>query len=351
MIENGYGYLSKLKQERERLYKVFDSLPAFVYLQDQNHNIHFANKTFIKRFGHPKEGPCHRLIAGRDTPCKECYAEPVFENGEPKAWEKILVTGECYDIHVLPFSHDDNNPLVLVFGFNITDRRRAEQEISRLDRLNLIGEMAAGIAHEVRNPLTTVRGFLQLLEAKDGLNEFESYFSLMIDELDRANSIITEFLSLAKNKKTNFLLANVNTLITSLSPLLEAQAHTHDIGLSIELQELPLLLIDEKEIRQMILNLVRNAIESMPNKGSVTIRTYKEASSVILSVKDQGKGIDEEIMDKLGTPFISTKENGTGLGLSICYSIAARHKAELQLATSPEGTTIQVIFPIPSPQG
>jgi len=230
---------------------------------------------------------------------------------------------------------------------DITNVKQIEVEMTRLDRLNVVGEMAASIGHEIRNPMTTVRGFLQILrENKDYQQEIE-YFDLMIEELDRANSIITEFLSLAKNKMVELNLTSLNTIIGKLWPLVQAKAMSRDQHIKVELDDVPDLLLDTKEIRQLILNLVNNGMESMSSAGDVTIRTVVDQKEVVLSVQDQGHGIDCDLLDKIGTPFFTTKDRGTGLGLAVCYRIAARHNAKINIETSPTGTTFYVRFPSP----
>lgn len=233
---------------------------------------------------------------------------------------------------------------------DITERKLYKRELARLDRLNLVGEMAAGIGHEVRNPMTTVRGFLQLYRNKEAFIQYKGSFDLMIDELDRANSIITEFLSLAKNKMLDLKAQNLNTILENLSQLIQADAIVLDKNINMQLEEIPELPLDEKEIRQLILNLVRNGLEAMSSGGNLAIRTFTDGKEVFLSVQDQGKGIESDVLEKIGTPFFTTKDNGTGLGLAVCYSIAARHNAVINIETSPKGTTFFVRFKVSKEQ-
>ena len=209
--------------------------------------------------------------------------------------------------------------------------------MARLDRLNTIGEMAASIGHEVRNPLTTVRGFLQYIGNKQKLEGYKSHFQLMIEELDRANAIITDFLALAKNKSMNFKEGQLNTIIREVTPMLEADALRYNCRLELDLQAIPPLVFDETSLRQLILNIVRNGIEAMPQGGKVKICTYNSDSTVFLTFSDEGMGIAPELMDKLGTPFFTTKDNGVGLGLAVCYRIVERHNAKLVVENLPEG--------------
>jgi signal transduction histidine kinase len=226
---------------------------------------------------------------------------------------------------------------------DITERKDLETEINRLERLNLVGEMAASIGHEIRNPMTSVRGFLQMFE--DKYQEDGEFLRLMIEELDRANSIITEFLSLAKDKRVELRSKKLTAIIKNIMPLIKANATMQDKHIELDLKPGPALFLDEKEIRQLILNLVHNGLESMPAGGTITIKTYFDTDNVVLSIQDQGDGVAPEIIDRLGTPFLTTKEDGTGLGLAVCYRIVNRHNAKIDIETSSAGTAFYVRFP------
>ncbi|SDG43704.1 two-component system sensor histidine kinase NtrB [Desulfosporosinus hippei] len=230
---------------------------------------------------------------------------------------------------------------------DVTAQKKIEKEMSRMEQMNLVGEMAASIGHEVRNPMTTVRGFLQLLGDGKNPEKYRDYIPLMISEIDRANQIITEFLSISRSKVTEVAVHNLNNIIKSILPLVQVDAIRNDKGVITELEEIPDLILDEKEMRQMILNLARNGLEAMDQGGVLRIKTLMRNREVILSIQDQGTGIKPEIMDKLGTPFYTTKETGTGLGLAVCYGIAARHNAIITIETSPTGSTFFVRFTVP----
>ncbi|WP_052090422.1 ATP-binding protein [Desulfosporosinus sp. HMP52] len=220
-----------------------------------------------------------------------------------------------------------------------------EQEVAKLERFNVIGQLAAGLGHEVRNPLTTIRGFLQMLQNKKDLHTYKSYFDLMIEELDRANLIISDFLSLAKNKPSEFTRQCLNKLIENLYPLLQADAYSQGKKCVFEPGDIAELDIDPNEITQLVLNLARNGLDAMREDGCLTINTFIDGQYIVLSVRDEGKGIDTENLLKLGTPFFTTKENGTGLGLPMCYGIADKHNALIDVKTGSDGTTFSVRFP------
>jgi PAS domain S-box-containing protein len=230
---------------------------------------------------------------------------------------------------------------------DVTSRKSLEQIALRVDRLNTVGEMAASVAHEIRNPMTTVRGYLQLLMNKQEFSRYQDRFELMIGELDRTNTIIREYLYLAKDKRADLKSCSLNTIIKSLLPLIQADAIASAVAVTHTLAEIPELYLDENEIRQLLLNLVRNGLEAMPSGGSLDIRTFIKADKVVLSVSDQGAGIPEHILTNLGKPFLTTKDNGTGLGLPMCYRIAHRHQADIQVETSDHGTIFFVRFSLP----
>jgi signal transduction histidine kinase len=233
---------------------------------------------------------------------------------------------------------------VLTTSIDITQKKQMEIEMARLEGFNLVGEMVAGIAHEIRNPMTAVKGFLQYLGGKKDCAPYKEYYDLMIFELDRANSIISEFLSIARSRAVELKEHNLNDIIKSLYPLIQADALVSDKQIKIELGEIITLNLDEKEIRQLILNLVRNGIEAMQSGKFLTIKTYMDKGEAVLSVQDQGMGIEPEVLEKLGTPFFTTKEKGTGLGLAVCYSIAARYNATIKIDTGPDGSIFFVRF-------
>lgn len=230
---------------------------------------------------------------------------------------------------------------------DITSRKIAEGEIARFDRLNLVGQLASGIAHEIRNPMSTVRGYLQLLGEKPEYAVRKPTFELMISELDRANSIITEFLSLAQIKQTELKSQNLNDIINNLHPLLEADAFNQDKQISFVQGEIPNLNLNGNEITQMVLNLVRNGLEAMERRGTLTINSFLDDDKVVLAIIDEGCGIPQENLNKIGTPFFTTKDNGTGLGVATCFKIVESHNAKIDINSSPNGTTFSIQFPIP----
>jgi len=339
----------ELRLSQERFAKLFRLSPSLMLLQDAANGVVVeVNEAWCSHTGYGRNEVIGKtpealaLLLGTDfyrtdAPVPDEPPSLVYnyrtKDGTPRtaiASREIISVG--------------GRPNVLSVSQDITEQERFTREITRLERLNLVGQMAAGLGHEVRNPLTTVRGFLQLLSARKEYADDQEYFELMLGELDRANGIITEFLNLARDKTADFACRDLNAIVRSLVPLLQADAALAGKSVGVTYGDIPVLNVDEKEIRQVILNLARNGLEAMPSGGTLTIRTVADAATVTLSVRDDGPGIEPEVLDKLGTPFFTTKESGTGLGLATCYSIATRHGARLKFATGPEGTTALLVF-------
>ncbi|MCM3690811.1 PAS domain S-box protein [Neobacillus niacini] len=345
-IEERKRMADHLFRSQERFRKIFESSPLLKAILSQK-DLTFIdiNPSWSKFTGYSCDELTHQKINSRNF-IDEATGKSIdfnkkilnkkiryeTKNGEVRSG---LLSTEMIDI--------DSEPCSLVVLNDITERVHLENEMYRLDRLNLIGEMAAGIAHEIRNPMTTVQGFLQLTRNKvDKLST--DIIDLMLEELNRANSIITEFLNLAKNKISVKRNQNLNTIIEALSPLIQAEALRSNKQLKLELGECPDISLDEKEIRQLILNIALNGLDAMTSNGNLTIKTYKDKETVVLQIKDEGQGISPEVLSKLGTPFFTTKETGTGLGLAICYSVAKRHDAQIEIETGDEGTTFSARF-------
>lgn len=255
---------------------------------------------------------------------------------------EFFSTSDEYWHEVIAYPYDDG--ICCIFK-NITEKKQYEQELKRLSNIDLIGQMAAGISHEIRNPMTTVRGFLQLLKEEPAYEKHNKHFNLMIEELDRANSIITEFLSMGNTRKSDLQMLDLNSIIRDIIPLIKIDTHNQNKYIQVNTSDIPELLLNRNEIRQLLINLYRNGLEAMDTEKVLTISTYKEdRDCVVLAVHDQGNGIRPEVLEKLGTPFYTTKDNGTGLGLGICYAIAARHNAKIEIQTGSEGTTFFVKF-------
>ncbi|WP_019851282.1 nitrogen regulation protein NR(II) [Desulfitobacterium sp. PCE1] len=241
----------------------------------------------------------------------------------------------------------DAESIIMVTQDN-TEQKFISETMKRMEELHIVGQLAASLGHEIRNPISVVKGFLQILRGKNELFRYTEYLDMMISEVDRVDSMMNEFLAFGRLGGGDPAHCNLNDIIRSILPLLRAYASELGKRILIELEEIPDLELNEKEIRQMVMNLVRNGLEAMAVGGELTIRTFYADKQVVLAVQDQGEGIPPYILEKLGTPFLTTKDNGTGLGLSVCLHIVAKHRGSIDVQTGENGTAFFVRFPCKS---
>lgn len=241
---------------------------------------------------------------------------------------------------------------ILISVKDITEFKRIEQSAYQNDKLALLGKIAASIAHEIRNPLTSIRGFMQLL--RPYLNELgkEEYAKIILDEIDRANHIIFEFLNSSKPSTPDKKDVQVSALLKEISLLFESEALLK--GCDIELVSIDpslTLCADSKQIKQALLNIVKNSLDAVGHasylrKGSIRISAERHDGDVLISIRDNGTGMDQHTLSRLFDPFFTTKLDGTGLGMAVCYRIIKNHGGTIRVDSSVgEGTTFQILLP------
>lgn len=242
------------------------------------------------------------------------------------------------------YDSEDNIIYAMGIFYDITSEELFNERLRNLERMTLVGQMGASIAHEIKNPLTTIKGFLQLAERSDQkLSQAE--LKLLISEIERCNIIISDFLSISKKSDTKLKISNLKEILEQQIVLVEKEAMMANVQLSIEIDEI-WLKVNANEIKQLFLNLAQNGIEAMPEGGSLHIRLKEIDNKVVLEIEDVGKGISPDILERIGTPFFTTKEKGTGLGISVCQQIVEKHGAELEIKSEVGvGTKVRVIFP------
>lgn len=234
---------------------------------------------------------------------------------------------------------------ILAIGRDISERITARELMVKSEKLNLAGQLAAGIAHEIRNPLTAIKGFLQLMEQGHTLRK--EYFNIVGSELTRIEFILNELLLLAKPTGLKFEKREINSILYQIATLLETEAILKNVEVITNLKEEILINCDENQLKQVFINFVKNAIESMPTGGKVYIEAIRENENVTIMFKDEGCGIPKEKLKLIGQPFYTTKEKGTGLGLAVSFSIIENHKGEIFFESEEnKGTTVFVKLPI-----
>jgi two-component system sporulation sensor kinase A len=230
---------------------------------------------------------------------------------------------------------------------DVTNRKEeTDGLLQKSEKLALVGQLAAGIAHEIRNPLTSIKGFIQLFKAK--YTSDEVHFNLILAELERINLIVSEFLVLAKPTAVEFKDKEINILINDVVTLINTHAIMNNVQIFVEFEsEISTIVCEENQLKQVFINILKNSIEAMPNGGIINIKVKViENDTISIFFIDQGTGISEDRIPKLGEPFYTTKEKGTGLGLMTSYKIIENHDGGLKISSKiNEGTTVEVILP------
>ncbi len=223
------------------------------------------------------------------------------------------------------------------------------EKMKQREKLAVVGELAAGVAHEIRNPLTSIKGFVQLIDSKKGTEIPPFYIETILDELDRIEQIVGEMVVLAKPAHEEKSQVDVPTLLHDTVNLMSPQAARQNIGICLEIEPgLPFVMGVRNQLKQVVINLLKNSIEALEeDKGEIMITATYKAKHIFITVADNGKGIEPEVISKLGTPFFSTKDSGTGLGLMISYRIIQNHEGEVKVESKPGvGAKFQIILPV-----
>jgi len=343
--------LNQYLTENKKLNQLIELCPLGIVLYDNKGNVIALNKAHRERIsnfqkeeflGKPgryllealgldwENSPCNQALKGIET--LDYYLKNAY--------------GNCYLLNAIPLRNYENMIIgAMTIIHDITEYEKLKEDMTKLDRLNLVGEMAAGVAHEIRNPMTVIKGYLQFLSKNVSASMVEQ-FCLILCELERIEQIITDFLSLARNKLVENKKQDLNAIIKGIIPLIATNAMERGIELKVNLTEgLPHFLLNEKEIKQLFLNLVRNGIEAMDHHGTLIIESILEGDMVSLSVADCGCGICKENQEKIFDPFFTTKESGTGLGLAVCAGIVRRHNGTIELQSEEgKGTRFIITF-------
>jgi two-component system sporulation sensor kinase B len=239
--------------------------------------------------------------------------------------------------------------LVLYLMEILKSQAKLQEELMNVEKFQLIGEMAASISHEIRNPLTSTRGFLQLLQNGSFTEEKRNaYLNIAMDGIDQANHVLTDYLTFAKPRiyKIQYLdidkeVQTVVSLIIPLANFSNAEVQYKKTGHSI------FILGEKQKLNQCLLNIMKNGIEAMPSGGRLTVSLEEEEKSVLLHIEDTGIGISQEQLSRIGSPFYSTKDKGTGLGMMVVFSVVKAMGGTIRITSELDvGTKFTLTFPL-----
>ncbi|WP_371817643.1 ATP-binding protein [Amphibacillus sp. MSJ-3] len=271
-----------------------------------------------------------------DTPYRQRFTIQLRSITEKNVWVDLVVK----PIQI----KNPKKTIFLALVKNISDKKEAEELLIRSEKMSVAGQLAAGVVHEIRNPLTSLKGFIDLLKA--GINRKEEYYNIIIDEIEKIEKISTELLFVSKPLTHNHSYQWLKPMITDVITLLNTQAVKKNIILELICPEDVVVYADRSQMKQVFINLIKNAIEAMTEPGTIITEVKKYEETCLIYVSDEGPGIPKQLIHKVEEPFFTTKEEGTGLGLMITSRIIENHNGLFKVMPDVEvGTTFEIQLP------
>ena len=337
---------------------VLEAMHSAVVAVDENGKIVMLNRLAEEIFAVNRN---HALRRDYDSvfPDDPCRLKPALEekkttrevetefrtlSGEERA---LIVGTSCL------FDEEQRFKGAVAVIHDITELKRYEEEAKRAERLSALGNLAAGVAHEIRNPLNAISITAQRLESEfvpqKDQDEYSAFTQIILNEIKRLDGIINQFLSLAKAHKLNLVPTDMNEFLNEVAGLAEVETEEKNVKLIRSIDDrLPELKIDRDEMKKAVLNIMLNAVQATPSGESLTVSSYVDDSQshVIIEITDSGPGIPTENISKIFQPYFSTKEKGTGLGLSIAHRIISDHKGKIGVTSQRgKGTIFTIKLP------
>ena len=373
--------LDKLDMEKHRellisaishislLETISDSINVGILVCDQDNNLVLVNKCAKRMLPIDYSEGAHPLGSVRiwsaimDESLVECFRDILISREKTVGKEIDIVHNGCnklLSINVAPLVQAKKITGSLIYIEDITEKRKEESRLRRAENLASLTTLAAGMAHEIKNPLGSISIHIQLLQktlekqsnssGKAGFDDkTKRYFKVVKEEIERLNRIVVDFLFAVRPMNLELRKGDINNLISQILEFVQLEFEQSKILCLLELDEnAPEILMDERYMKQAMMNLVTNAKAAMPSGGVLTIATNCVENEIRISVCDTGIGIHKEHLEKIFEPYFTTKETGTGLGLTQVYKIIKEHQGEISVDSSPgTGSDFRIILPIP----
>ncbi len=234
---------------------------------------------------------------------------------------------------------------------DLTEQRSMQKVITRQEKLTAMGELASGVAHEIRNPLNAIGVIAQRLDIefspRADEDEFHQLLRAVVSEVHRVNAIIQRFLQFATPAPLMMVKTDIKNFLLSYRPLLESESEAKNIKFSLQLESAPMVLLDHEKMQQVLLNIVQNGVEATSSGGIIAIKLFCRKDEAVIELSDSGSGISEGDMSQIFNLYFTTKENGTGLGLSIANQIIQLHGGLIEVESIRlHGTLFRIVLPL-----
>jgi two-component system, sporulation sensor kinase E len=348
----------ELLESEHRYNSLFDLNPEGVFVIGPDRNFIKANKSIEIITGYTLEElqiiPYTNLLKENQIQNSLNFLKRVMD-GETVKHPLTIYHKDGHEVELeitsLPYSIKNNITAVIGIAKDLTSIHEAQDFKEKAQTLAYVGELASGLAHEIRNPLTSIKGFAQLFLSQNSLDDKNHFLGIMLRETERINFIISQLMILAKPHMIIQKEHDLNQVLKRSFKFLDDEADFHTTTFQLELPQTPVFFkCEENLMTQLFLNILKNALEAIPSWGTISVSLKQDSENILISIQDDGPGIPDHIKPMLGQPFYTTKDSNPGLGLLICYQIAQHHGGTMNIESQEGcGTTVSLTFPISVP--
>lgn len=352
----------ELARSRQTLFALFDGLPQAIYIIDPAYRLVAVNRAQASLVHPPATPPqlvgrlCYTALYGRAAPCPDCRVHETLAAGQTTARveRRDLASGRReWELNTYPIHNDDGQVFcAIVLAHDVTEKRHLEESLVQAEKMAVLGQLAAGVAHDINNPLAAIIANTQLLRREALPNDdWRDSLDLIALAGERAQRVVRNLLDFARQETYDLYFIDPNDTLTSALALVQSQFHAANIALEVNLaQGLPLVQASSDHLQSVWLNLLLNARDALSGRPDpwVRVTSAERGGQVCITIQDNGAGIPPEKLGRIFEPFFTTKKAGlgTGLGLALCQRIVRQHHGEITVASAPEaGATFTVTLP------
>jgi len=349
---------SEITKSKRQLQAIFDGITDGLIIVDSDFTVVAVNKAEAAFLGKTPQDivgkPCFEVYCRGEFACEMCPAHETFATGQPALVSRLEHESGYHrkgvDVYTFPV-YDENGETIQAIQYikDITERIKLQAQLREVEQMTGIGHMAANVAHEIRNPLIAVGGFArQLHEALDMDDPRREYTSIMLEEVTRLEQILREQLTLERHLQPVLAPVDVNQILRDVWKLLSHGMLSSSVRLIGNLADgLPMTMGDANQLKQVFLNVIGNAIQSMPDGGTIEVTSEQSGERITVTVTDNGPGITEDVMSKMFVPFFTTRKQGSGLGMAVTRSIVENHGGTIDVSSEVgKGTTVRISIPL-----